>query len=314
MTEFDEAKKKYEEIEIPSELNLLVRQAIKTAEKNRKNERRLYSKEELQMSKKYTGLKVAACVAVLMVGGFTVALNTNESFAKAAAKVPVLESIAKVMTFRSYQEKDADKKVTVEVPHLVTEGANNQEQEAQVRDLSNKDFMEEINQRIDETVQAYVTEANGHIADYKEAFLATGGTEEEFAAKNIKVDVTYDVKCDTANMLSFVLTANENWSGAYGVNYYYNLNLETGTIITLKDLLGEDYIEVANAQIKAQMEERVTDNEDYSYFTPEEGGFETIDDMTQFYINEAGNPVIAFEKYAVAPGFMGVQEFEIKSK
>lgn len=31
----------------------------------------------------------------------------------------------------------------------------------------------------------------------------------------------------------------------------------------------------------------------------------------KFYINEAGNLVIVFEKYEVAPGFMGQQEFEI---
>ena len=30
-----------------------------------------------------------------------------------------------------------------------------------------------------------------------------------------------------------------------------------------------------------------------------------------FYINEAGNPVVVFQKYEIAPGSSGVLEFEI---
>ena len=45
--------------------------------------------------------------------------------------------------------------------------------------------------------------------------------------------------------------------------------------------------------------------------TMQEAGFKTISDDTPFYINENGNPVIVFEKYEIAPGYMGYQEFEI---
>ena len=41
------------------------------------------------------------------------------------------------------------------------------------------------------------------------------------------------------------------------------------------------------------------------------GGFTTVDETTSFYINEAGNPVVVFPEYTIAPGAMGVQEFEI---
>ena len=33
-------------------------------------------------------------------------------------------------------------------------------------------------------------------------------------------------------------------------------------------------------------------------------------DDQRFYINEAGNPVLIFEKYEIAPGYMGQPEFE----
>ncbi len=35
-----------------------------------------------------------------------------------------------------------------------------------------------------------------------------------------------------------------------------------------------------------------------------------IDENTRFYINSAGNPVIVFQKYEIAPGAAGIQEFE----
>ena len=41
------------------------------------------------------------------------------------------------------------------------------------------------------------------------------------------------------------------------------------------------------------------------------GGFTGITDTQRFYINEAGNPVLVFEKYEIAPGALGVQEIEV---
>ena len=37
-----------------------------------------------------------------------------------------------------------------------------------------------------------------------------------------------------------------------------------------------------------------------------------ITEDAKFYVNEAGNPVIAFERYEIAPGSSGEIEFEIQ--
>lgn len=96
------------------------------------------------------------------------------------------------------------------------------------------------------------------------------------------------------------------------------MDLLNGKNIELSDLLGNDYIEVANVQIIRQMKERVKENPDYVYWgITDEGavqgfdGFKTINEDTAFYINSSENPVIVFDKYEVGPGFMGEQEFEI---
>ena len=38
------------------------------------------------------------------------------------------------------------------------------------------------------------------------------------------------------------------------------------------------------------------------------------DEYQDFYINSNGKVVIVFEKYKIAPGYMGTQEFEIDKK
>lgn len=84
--------------------------------------------------------------------------------------------------------------------------------------------------------------------------------------------------------------------------------------LPLEELLGKDYIQRANTGIREQMAERVKENSDNMYFKPDEGGFQTIDEHTKFYINGNKNPVIVFDKYEIAPGSMGMQEFEIAAK
>ena len=242
---------------------------------------------------------MAACLAV-----FTILLNTNQSFAMAASGIPVVGSVARVLTFRSYEEKTADQELKVEIPEVVP-----QESAAggQVKDYTLK-----VNQMIQEKVDQFVEESKQRVQEYKEAFIATGGTEEEFGEHDIKSSVTYDVKLQKDNILSFVIMTSENWVSAYNQDYYFNMDLNTGKDITLDAVLGDNYVQTANESILRQMKERTEQNPDYTYFTAEEGGFETIGPDTSFYINEKGNPVVVFARYEVAPGFMGTQEFEIE--
>ena len=81
--------------------------------------------------------------------------------------------------------------------------------------------------------------------------------------------------------------------------------------LTLEDLLGPDYIEKANESIRAAIKEREADSGE-EFFSKAAGGFVTVTADTPFYINEKGNPVVVFEKYEIAPGFMGRPEFEIE--
>ncbi|SHN01866.1 Protein of unknown function [Anaerosporobacter mobilis DSM 15930] len=299
------SKQGYNQIPMPEQLNEMVNDVFNDYEKNQKKKEMDYMKNNVvyktcNTTKKIfirTGVSIAACFGVFIIG-----LNSSESFAKGVENIPFIGTVAKVLTIRSYEDTNEDRTIKAEVPQIEVESDKEEVKQAVV----------DINKEIEALVDEHIKEAETHIAEYKEAFLETGGTKEEFTAKNIHANVVYEVKAQNDKIISIVITSYEDWSNAYTEQFFYTLDLSTGDVITLKDVLGDNYINKANDAIRDEMKQRVQEDVDMTYFTEDEGGFVSIDENTQFYVNEAGNPVVVFAKYEVAPGFMGIQEFEIK--
>lgn len=288
MNQMAEAKKKYDEIPIPEELAGVVQNAIDYSAGRKKKIRK---RKTVRIGKRM----LTAAAAVVAV--FTIGLNTSTAFAESMGELPVIGSIARVLTFRSYEETTEDLSISVDVPSVEMIG-----EDSGLADALNK----EIYARCEE----YAQEAIQRAEDYKEAFMETGGTEEEWAAHNIEIKVWYEIKSQTEQYLSFAVMGAENWVSAYNETRFYNLDASTAETVTLKDLLGDDYIRIADESIRTQMEERTASGEAV-FFTEEEGGFTGITEDAKFYINEAGNPVIVFDQYEIAPGSEGMPEFEI---
>mgnify|MGYP006071290475 FL=1 len=280
MKSMEEAKRKYDEIPIPSELSKRVGKEIEKA--NMKRKKILVFRRRVQK-----GTAAAAAVVVL----FTAALNTNTAFAETAGQLPVIGPVARVLTFRSYQTEEEDLKISVEIPtiEMISEDMNGLEQS--------------VNEEILALCEQYAQASKTRAEEYRQAFLDTGGTEEEWAAHNIEIKVWYEVKSQTDEYLSLAIMGTENWSSAYSETKYYNFDLKEGKLVTLQDILGDEYQQIANESIQNQMKE----NSEIYW-----DDFEGIQEDTPFYLNESGNPVIVFEKYEIAPGSEGQQEFEIK--
>lgn len=124
--------------------------------------------------------------------------------------------------------------------------------------------------------------------------------------------IDYEIKSQTEDRVSFVVSFAEGWVSSYEERYYYNLNLAENRELTLRELLGEDWVEVCNAAIQRQMEERMGDEGTTVFFSPEEGGFITVDESTSFYIREDGKVVVCFAKYSIAAGAAGNLEFVVQ--
>ncbi len=283
MKVLEDAKKDYEDIPIPQELSERIMMEVKKADKRRK-------KQMIKRISRY-GMTAAASLTIL----FTVGLNTSVAFANAAENIPVIGAMAKVLTFRSYQTQTDDLNMTVDIPSI---------------DMISEEFSEvedSVNSEIYELCRQYANEAEKRVEEYRTAFLDTGGTLEEWEAHNIEIKVWYEVKTQTDKYLSLVINGAENWNNAGGKSKYYNFDLEKGGLLTLRDVMGNDYGQMIEAQIRSQMKERET-TQGIKYF---EGELPELSDDTKFYMNESGNPVIVFEPYEIAPGADGQQEFEI---
>ena len=286
MSNMDDAKRTYDAIEIPEELSERVQEAIRVSQRKQKSTHMRNRKKIFVRS-----METAAALAI----GFTVLLNANTAFAKEMSEIPVVGAIARVLTFRSFEESNEDMSLSVEIPKMEMDSENGGNANG---------LTDSVNQEIQRLCDEYLQEAQQRALEYKKAFLETGGTEEEWEKHHIGIDVWYEVKSQTPDYLSFVVMGNENWSSAYDVSKYYTIDLKSEKLVTLADLLGENYINITNANIQSQFSAKEQEI-GMEFFTPEEGGFTSITEDTPFYVNEAGNPVVVFKKYEIAPGAAG---------
>lgn len=279
MKEFDQARLEYERTPLPPELDKRVQAGIREGKALRRRRR---------MVRRLTSC--AACFAVLLA-----ALNLSPTLAKAAADVPVLGGLFRVMTFANYEETEDGIHYDVNVPQVENGG----------------DLAETVNAVIQEQVDLLMERAKQDWADYRDAFFATGGTEEEWGGREMDVIVDYEIMRQTDTQVSFVVTLGEGWVSSMEERFYYNLDFAEGRDLTLRDLLGENWVELCNQSIRAQIDASV-DDEGFTYFFPaKEGGFTTVDENTTFYIREDGVPVVTFARYAIAAGAAGFPEFPI---
>lgn len=283
MDNMKKAKEVYKAIKIPNELDSVVRRA--TLEKSKSN----YTLRRLTYA-----FSTFACTFII----FIFFVNINPSFAQEIYDIPVLGDIAKVFTIKEYQENDDIKLINAKIPAIQNTG--------------NSDLENRINYEIMAKMNEILKEAEDRAAEYKEAVIATGGTEEDYHPINIQID--YKIAYSSEKVISFIIYKSETLASAYTEMFFYNIDIETGKNLSLKDLLGEKYKDIVDQSIYDQIEVRSKDSNNI-YFTADEGGFSGIKDEYQdFYINTDGKVVIVFPKYAITPGYMGIQEFEIDRK
>lgn len=299
MRNLKDAKNIYDHIVVPEELDGRLRETLKNAPEP--------SKKPVSFVRFGKGFAVAAAALFLC---FTVGLNTSEAFAKEAAKLPIIGTVAKVLTIRSYETTEDTTTTKVEVPEIQVENAE--------KNVANA--ITDVNAEIQSLVDDFTAQKEKEIEEYKDAFFETGGTEEEWAERTIDVNVNYEVKHQSDTALSILVDAYISWFNFQEERHFYNIDLVTGKELSLTDLLGEDAYEYAGECVLKQIHEMIEAEPDaYIFWGINDGGdmnaeFPGVTKDTPFYINEAGNVVISYNKYEIGPGYMGVQEFEIPAR
>ncbi|NLU10492.1 MAG: DUF3298 and DUF4163 domain-containing protein [Tepidanaerobacter acetatoxydans] len=283
----EKLKKEYMDIPIPQELDFVVKKALK---ESRSNSTTMAAKGRLRKAA-VVAASTAACVAVLTIG-----VNMSPAFAKTLSKVPIVSSIVKVLTFREYTVDDGTFNANIKVPEI--SGLK----DGKLQSSLNEKYLKE-NEKLYEQF----------IADMEDMKQNGGG--------HLGVDSGYVVKTDTDRILSigrYVV----NIVGSSSTTFKYDtIDKKNEVLITLPSLFKDDsYVDIISENIKEQMKSRHEADDSMIYWVEgvEDEGlvelFEKISKEQNFYINSDGKLVICFDKYDVAPGCMGIQEFVIPTE
>lgn len=134
---------------------------------------------------------------------------------------------------------------------------------------------------------------------------------------HLGVDSGYEVKTDNDSILS-IRRYVVNTVGSSSTTFQYDtIDKQEQVLITLPSLFKDDsYIKIISQNIKEQMQQQMEKDKDKYYWLNDEmiDNFEKIKQDQGFYISNNGKLIISFDKYEVAPGYMGNPEFEIPTE
>ena len=280
----DRMKQEYEKIEVPEALKTQVEAGIRKGKRDT-------PKGSIRF------LKGAATVAAAMVA-LVISVNVSPTIAHAMEEVPLLGTIVKVVNFSTYSDVQDDKNMeaNVDIPQV---SVTNQEGEV----LS--DETDELNQE----VKKY---AGGIIKSYQSDVASI----EDGENGNEAVDSSYQVVTDNDRLFALRIDTSIVMAGSNQYTKIYNVDKKTGNTITLKDLFQKDsdYLNRISEEIEKQMKENMEKDSNLQYFLDKDVdgySFDGIKNDVNFYVNKDGKLTIVFDKYEVAPGYMGIVEFTI---
>lgn len=264
-------KEEYDQIPVPQEARDRIEAGIMRARLEKKRSDRM-------KNMKRTGVTAAALVLT-----FGIAVNASPVVAQAMDGIPVIGSIARVVTIRNYNEStDNGMMADISVPQIDGNVAANAEMDAYAKEL---------------------------IARYEKEVVAQLGQEEGHYA----LESSYEVVSDNDKYVSIRINTVETMASGAEFVKIFTVDKATGQTVSLKDYLNSpEKLEAVSQNIKDQMAAQMAEDEGKVYFTEGEvGGFTGLTGDENFYLNEAGELVIVYGEYEVAPGYMGTVSFTI---
>ncbi|MEO4055667.1 DUF3298 domain-containing protein [Solibacillus sp. CAU 1738] len=270
-------EEQYKDVPIPQNLDAVVEASLKKGRKKR-------------APKWIMGTVAAAAL-------FTASLNVSPAMARNLVDIPVLGSIVEVLTFVSYEVEKDTYSANIDVPKI-----NGDSEE--IAALNEK----------------YAAEGKALYEQFKEEMDGM----EQAGGGHVGVDSGYIVATDTDQLLSVGRYVVNTVGSSSTVMKYDTIDKQKEIAITLPSLFKDDaYVKIISENIAEQMREQAkASNGDKVYWVSGAGiadedlfeSFTTIKADQNFYITAEGKLVIVFDKYEVAPGYMGVVEFEIPTE
>ncbi len=270
-----ELRRQYEEIPVPEEARRRMEEGIQMAkqEKRQKNRGLIWLRR--------AGETAAAAMAVI-----TVLVNASPAAAQVMEQIPVIGTIAQVVTFRTYEDHSGKGEANVEIPKIEEEGQT--------------------------------LEANREIEDYADSLIREyedkirAGEDQE----NYALDSTYEVVFENDRYVCIRIDTTVVMASGTQFVKVFTVDKETGETISLLQMLGGDETMLAavSSNIMDQMREQMAADENVIYYLDSdmpEWDFKGLDGDESYYFDQDGELVVTFDEYEVAPGYMGAVEFVI---
>ncbi len=232
--------------------------------------------------------RIAAAAACFLFVMLFILPNVSVTYAQSFENIPVLSDIIRVVTIRNYFYSDDYHEMDVDIP--------------KIDDAENSEAAENINKDITELTEEIVKEFYKEVED-----IGNNG--------HGAVYVDYDIVTNTDKWFTLKLTVTSVRGSGSVYFKYYHIDRSTGKNVYLADIFEtSDYSTIITENVKEQMRQQMKSNSDLTYWVDSEDlgfDFAAVSDSHNFYFDENGNLVIPFDKYEVAPGYMGHPEFTI---
>ncbi|MBT2665693.1 DUF3298 domain-containing protein [Bacillus sp. ISL-4] len=268
-------REEYLKTPIPKELNDVVQAALN--EKPRKKPR------------VGRNILMSAAAALLIV---TASVNISPAAAKAMSEIPIVDKVIKVITFVEWKEEANNSSAVIKTPAI--------------SGLENKQLEDSLNEK-------YLSESKQL---YKE-FTDSMSKLKEGEKGNMSVESGYVILTDNETILSVQRYTDKISASSSTESQFDTVDKKNEVLLTLNSLFKDDrYLQVISENIKEQMKRQMAEDPEKVYWVEDDDltAFKGIDENQNFYINEDGKLVIAFNSYEAAPGYMGAVEFIIPTK
>lgn len=270
-----ELRRQYEEIPVPEEARRRMEEGIQMAKQ-----------EKRQKNRGLIWLRRAGETAVAAMAVITVLVNASPAAAQVMEQIPVIGTIAQVVTFRTYEDHSGKGEANVEIPKIEEEGQT--------------------------------LEANREIEDYADSLIREyedkirAGEDQE----NYALDSTYEVIFENDRYVCIRIDTTVVMASGTQFVKVFTVDKETGETVSLLQMLGGDETMLAavSSNIMEQMREQMAADENVIYYLDSdmpEWDFKGLDGDESYYFDQDGELVVTFDEYEVAPGYMGAVEFVI---
>lgn len=234
--------------------------------------------------------KAAAAAACFIFIVFFLFPNISVTYAHALEQLPVIGDLVRVVTIRNYFYADEYHELDVDVPQV---------------DIENSEAFDLINKDIDELTDALVQQFYSDLAA-----IGDDGHGSVYA--------DYQTVTDTEHWFTLKIRVTEASGSSNTYFKYYHVNKQTGSIVRLGDLAADNrFYERIEQEIQKQMRTEMEQNSDLIYWTEDSvigKDLRSVSPDHNFYWNKDGDLVIPFDKYEIAPGYMGTPEFTISKE